>query len=157
MFVFFNNRNTTMEFLPNSIFLPLPVENISFCDTYYLPSCPGYLLHVCCLFQNIFYLTLAVLVVLPQSKFVSFLSKLLTSCFLPFSKYFLPYPVLISCPVKILTYIGFQPVGILTYCILVDSSTVISWTSPFVILGVSGLFCHFYSIFDGNVSIQCRP
>ena len=31
---------------------------------------------------------------------------------------------------------------------LVDSSTVICWTSPFVILGVSGLFCHFYSIFD---------
>ena len=31
---------------------------------------------------------------------------------------------------------------------LVDSSTVICWTNPFVILGVSGLFCHFYSIFD---------
>ena len=25
---------------------------------------------------------------------------------------------------------------------------VICWTSPFVILGVLGLFCHFYSIFD---------
>ena len=32
---------------------------------------------------------------------------------------------------------------------LVDSSTVICWTSPFVILGLSGLFCRFYSIFDG--------
>ena len=35
----------------------------------------------------------------------------------------------------------------LIHCILVDSSTVISWTSPFAILRVSGLFCHFYSIF----------
>ena len=38
----------------------------------------------------------------------------------------------------------------LSYCILVDSSTVICWMSPFVILGVSDLFCHFYSIFDGK-------
>ena len=38
----------------------------------------------------------------------------------------------------------------LTQCILVDSSTVICWTSPFVILGVSGLFCHIYSIFNGK-------
>ena len=38
----------------------------------------------------------------------------------------------------------------LTHCILVDSSTVICWTSPFVILGVSGLFFCFYSIFDGK-------
>ena len=37
-----------------------------------------------------------------------------------------------------------------THCILVDSSTVIWWTSPFVILGVSDLLCRFYSIFDGN-------
>ena len=30
--------------------------------------------------------------------------------------------------------------------------------SPFVILGVSGLFCHFYITFDGNpVSYQCKP
>ena len=36
----------------------------------------------------------------------------------------------------------------LTHCIPVDSSTVICWMSPFVILGVSGLFCRFYSIFD---------
>ena len=36
----------------------------------------------------------------------------------------------------------------LTNCILVDSSTVIFWTSPFVILGVSVLFCRFYPIFD---------
>ena len=33
---------------------------------------------------------------------------------------------------------------------LVDSSTVMCWISPFVILGVSGLFCHFYSYFDGK-------
>ena len=37
----------------------------------------------------------------------------------------------------------------LTHYILVDFSTVICWTSPFVILGMSGLFCNFYSIFDG--------
>ena len=46
----------------------------------------------------------------------------------------------------------------LTHCILVDSSTITCLTSPFVILGVSGLLCRFYSIFDGNpVSKQCRP
>ena len=47
----------------------------------------------------------------------------------------------------------------LAHFILVDSSTVICWTSPFVILGVSGLFCRFYSIFDGKscFSKQCRP
>ena len=38
----------------------------------------------------------------------------------------------------------------LTDCILVDSATVICWASPIVILGVLGLFCHFYSIFDGK-------
>ena len=31
-----------------------------------------------------------------------------------------------------------------------DSCTGICWSSPFVILGVSGLFCRFYSIFDGK-------
>ena len=31
-----------------------------------------------------------------------------------------------------------------------DSSTVICWMSPFIILGVSGLVCRFYSIFDGK-------
>ena len=31
----------------------------------------------------------------------------------------------------------------LTHCILVDSSTVICWASPFAILGVSCLFRHF--------------
>ena len=31
-----------------------------------------------------------------------------------------------------------------------DSSTIICWTSPFVILGVLSLFCHFYCIFDGK-------
>ena len=35
---------------------------------------------------------------------------------------------------------------VVTHCILVDSSTVICWTSLFVILGVIGLFCSFYSI-----------
>ena len=38
-----------------------------------------------------------------------------------------------------------------------DSSTVLCWTSPFVILGVSGQFYHFYSIFMENpASKQCR-
>ena len=36
----------------------------------------------------------------------------------------------------------------LTHCILVDSSVVICWMSPSVILGVLDLFCPFYSIFD---------
>ena len=39
---------------------------------------------------------------------------------------------------------------LVTHCILVDFSTVICMTSPVVILGVSGLFCRFYSIFDGK-------
>ena len=38
----------------------------------------------------------------------------------------------------------------LAQCILVDSSTVVCWMSPFVILGVSGLFGRCYSIFDGK-------
>ena len=38
----------------------------------------------------------------------------------------------------------------LTHCILVDASTVICWTSPFAILEMLGLFCHFYSIFGGK-------
>ena len=33
----------------------------------------------------------------------------------------------------------------------VDSPTVICCMSPFVILGVSGLFCRFYSIFDVKI------
>ena len=37
---------------------------------------------------------------------------------------------------------------VLTYCILLSFSTVICWTSPFVILRVSGVFCPFYSTFD---------
>ena len=42
----------------------------------------------------------------------------------------------------------------LTHCILVDSSTVICWTS----LGMSGLFCRFYHILMENpVSKHCRP
>ena len=44
----------------------------------------------------------------------------------------------------------------LTHCILVDSSTVVCWTSSFVIFGVSGLFCHFHKVFDGNSSSQTR-
>ena len=44
--------------------------------------------------------------------------------------------------------VGESVIVLLTNCILVDSSTVICWTSPFVILGVLGLFCCFYSIFD---------
>ena len=38
-----------------------------------------------------------------------------------------------------------DPVGTetLTHCIQVESSTVIYWTSPFVLLGESDLFCHF--------------
>ena len=39
----------------------------------------------------------------------------------------------------------------LAHCILVDTSTVICWVSPFVILGVSGQFCHFYFIFAGKI------
>ena len=39
----------------------------------------------------------------------------------------------------------------LTHLLLVDSSTIICWTSPFVILEVSGLFYGFYSIFDGKI------
>ena len=43
---------------------------------------------------------------------------------------------------------GLQVRLLLTLYILVDFSTVLFWMSPFVILGVSGLFCSFYSIFD---------
>ena len=32
-----------------------------------------------------------------------------------------------------------------------DPSSVVYWTSPFVILGMSGLICHFYSIFDWKI------
>ena len=32
-----------------------------------------------------------------------------------------------------------------------DSSTTVCWTSPFVIEGVPGPFCHFNSIFDGKI------
>ena len=45
----------------------------------------------------------------------------------------------------------------LIHYILVDSSIVLCWKSPFVILGVSGLFCRFF-ISDGkSVSKHCRP
>ena len=39
----------------------------------------------------------------------------------------------------------------LSFCIVVDSSTVICWTSPFAnFRGGSGLFCRFYSILMEN-------
>ena len=38
---------------------------------------------------------------------------------------------------------------LLTNCILTDYFIVLCWTSPFVILGASSLFCRF-SIFDGK-------
>ena len=48
--------------------------------------------------------------------------------------------------------------NLLTHCFLVDFSTVLCWTSPFVILGVSGLFCHVCSILMKDpVSKQCGP
>ena len=40
---------------------------------------------------------------------------------------------------------------LLTHCVLVDASTVICWTSPFVILGVSDLFRRFYNIFYSKI------
>ena len=43
--------------------------------------------------------------------------------------------------------VAFSPA--LTRCKLVDSSTVIGWRSPVIILGVSCLFSRFYSVFDG--------
>ena len=43
-----------------------------------------------------------------------------------------------------------QPIQDFTYCILVDSFTVICLMSPFVILGVPCQFCRFHSIFDGK-------
>ena len=46
-------------------------------------------------------------------------------------------------PIQIVVW--FQP-----HCILVDSPTVICWSSPFVILGVLSLFSGFYYIFDGK-------
>ena len=42
------------------------------------------------------------------------------------------------------------PLVLLIHCMLVDFSTVIYWTSLFLILEVSGLFCRFNSIFDGT-------
>ena len=39
---------------------------------------------------------------------------------------------------------NFSITRFLTHCILVDSSAGICQMSPFVILGASGLFCHFY-------------
>ena len=46
----------------------------------------------------------------------------------------------------------------LTHCILVDASTVICWTSPFVIiLRAPGQFCRIYSIFDGIIESVVLP
>ena len=46
----------------------------------------------------------------------------------------------------------------LTHCILVDFSTVINWTSLFVILRGPGLFCASILILMENpVSKHCRP
>ena len=41
--------------------------------------------------------------------------------------------------------------NVLAHCILVDSSTVICWMSPFVILGPSVLFCRLYSLVDKKI------
>ena len=46
---------------------------------------------------------------------------------------------------------GINCTAYLTHCLLVDSSTVICWASPFFILGVSDLFCCFYSIFSWKI------
>ena len=46
--------------------------------------------------------------------------------------------------------IPFNGGQLLTHCILVDSSTLICWTSPFVSKRVLGLFCRFYSILDAK-------
>ena len=50
-----------------------------------------------------------------------------------------------------LTLKHLPPVGAnvfpLIHCLLVDSSTVICWTSPFVVLELSSLFCRFYFSF----------
>ena len=45
----------------------------------------------------------------------------------------------------------------LTYICLVDPSTLISWMSPFPILGVSGVLFHFYSISTSYSCKQWRP
>ena len=42
------------------------------------------------------------------------------------------------------TMTGFR---LLNHCMLVDFSTVISWMSPFLILGVSGLFQNLFFVF----------
>ena len=44
------------------------------------------------------------------------------------------------------------------HCILVDTSTVVCWTSPFVILGMSGFFVTFILfLMENSVSKQCKP
>ena len=71
-----------------------------------------------------------------------------------------------SCKCRFFYYGPFPkallPLG-LTHCILADSSTVIWWTNSFVILGVSGLFCRFYSFMTENpgvasdLGLHCLP
>ena len=40
--------------------------------------------------------------------------------------------------------------SLLTHICPVEFSIVIKWTSPFPVLGMSGVLFHFYSIFDRN-------
>ena len=63
-------------------------------------------------------------------------------------KRFLPQVDLEPRPVSL------RPV-LITHCIPADSSTVICWTSPFVILGVSGLLS--LLLMENPVSKLCRP
>ena len=53
-------------------------------------------------------------------------------------------------PENLREYSSFKQYEFSTKYILMDSSTVICWMSPFVILGGSGLFYFFYSSFDGK-------
>ena len=67
-----------------------------------------------------------------------------------------------TCTILFLCNIHFWVTNIylmyLTHCILVDSSTVICWTSPFVIIGVSGYFVAFILfLMENSDSKQCRP
>ena len=48
------------------------------------------------------------------------------------------------------TMFEFQIFRYSTFFGQVDFSIIIKWTSPFPILGVSGILFHFYSIFDRN-------
>ena len=59
------------------------------------------------------------------------------------------------CPSKVFRFVSGSVINetmsvCSTTCILVHYSAIIYWKSPFVVLGVLGLFCRFYSIFDGK-------